>query len=97
MVNGNRIGDGLSCRYYGFGLYGAAWVPPSAAVKEDSATESETPASSNVNRHVVLAGGGGEGRHGNRNALLISSFDSQSNSLADQPVRFPISDLRAHT
>ncbi|CAH1443278.1 unnamed protein product [Lactuca virosa] len=36
--------------------------------------------------YVVFAGGGGEGRSGIPNALVISLFDSSSNSLSDQPV-----------
>ncbi|KAK9987748.1 hypothetical protein SO802_027987 [Lithocarpus litseifolius] len=36
--------------------------------------------------YVVSAGGGGEGRSGIPNAILISSFDSDANSLSDLPV-----------
>ncbi|KAG0449786.1 hypothetical protein HPP92_027233 [Vanilla planifolia] len=35
---------------------------------------------------VVLGGGGGEGRSGVPNAVLLSQFDVASNSLSDQPV-----------
>ncbi|KAL2233316.1 SEC12-like protein 2 [Sesamum indicum] len=86
MGKGNKSEDESSCQKYGVPLYGAAWVPPAAAVKEDSAAESETPASDTVNRHVVLAGGGGEGHSGIPNAILLSAFDFESNSLSDQPV-----------
>ncbi|XP_051148742.1 SEC12-like protein 2 [Andrographis paniculata] len=72
--------DELSCQKYGVPFYGAAWVPPSAAVKED---KSESPAAI---RHVVLAGGGGEGSSGIPNAFLVTAFDLESNSLSNPPV-----------
>ncbi|KAI3453126.1 hypothetical protein Pfo_009789 [Paulownia fortunei] len=86
MGKGDKNEEELICQKYGVPLYGAAWVPPAAPVKEDSAAESETPASYTMNRHVVLAGGGGEGHSGIPNALLLSTFDFESNSLSDQPV-----------
>ncbi|KAL3845802.1 hypothetical protein ACJIZ3_003205 [Penstemon smallii] len=64
-------------RKYGFPLFGAAWVPCSAAGESDSLV---------MNRLVVLAGGSGEGRTGIPNAVLLSTFDFQSDSLSDQPV-----------
>lgn len=86
--------DELSCQKYGVPLYGAAWVPFAASPKEDSAADSETPAAPAPVKHlVVLAGGGGEGHSGIPNALLLSAFDSESSSLSDQPVRFPIHNL----
>ncbi|GAA0160164.1 guanyl-nucleotide exchange factor [Lithospermum erythrorhizon] len=62
-----------SSKMYGVPLYGAAWIPSSAS-------------SAAMKSYVVLAGGGGEGRSGIPNALLVSEFDFPSNSLADQPV-----------
>ncbi|KAK6122347.1 hypothetical protein DH2020_043967 [Rehmannia glutinosa] len=83
MGKGDKNVEELGCKKYGVPLYGAAWVPPAAAaVKEENAAESEAA----VNRHVVLAGGGGEGHSGIPNALLLSTFDLESNSLSDQPV-----------
>lgn len=38
--------------------------------------------------YVVLAGGGGEGRSGIPNAIVLAQFDPASNSLSDQPVTF---------
>ncbi|KAG9158685.1 hypothetical protein Leryth_023115, partial [Lithospermum erythrorhizon] len=58
-------------------LYGAAWIPSSASASASSAA---------MKSYVVLAGGGGEGRSGIPNALLVSEFDFASNSLADEPV-----------
>ncbi|GFP86166.1 putative late blight resistance protein homolog r1a-6 [Phtheirospermum japonicum] len=46
----------------------------------------KNPVSHNLNRHVVLAGGGGEGHSGIQNAILLSAFDLDSNSLSDEPV-----------
>ncbi|KAI3466987.1 hypothetical protein Pfo_023650 [Paulownia fortunei] len=88
MGKSNRNDDESSCQKYGVPLYGAAWVPPAATatVKEDSSTELEPAASSAENCYVVLAGGGGEGRSGIPNALLLSTFNFEFNSLSDQPV-----------
>ncbi|KAH6762921.1 hypothetical protein C2S52_020354 [Perilla frutescens var. hirtella] len=79
MGKGKQNDDELSCQKYGVPLYGAAWVPSAAKAKEDSGVDS-------VKRLVVLAGGGGEGHSGIPNALLLSAFDLESNSLSDQPV-----------
>lgn len=79
MVNGNKNDDESSCKKYGVPLYGAAWAPLAA-------WGSDSTASSKVNGHVVLGGGGGEGRSGIPNALLVSAFDADSNFLSDQPV-----------
>ncbi|KZV33516.1 hypothetical protein F511_38332 [Dorcoceras hygrometricum] len=75
MVNG----DESSCQKYGVPLYGAAWAPLAV-------WDSDSIDTSKVKGHVVLAGGGGEGRSGIANALLVSAFDVDSNSLSDQPV-----------
>lgn len=49
----------------------------------------ETSPSSRKDRLLVsLGGGGGEGRSGIPNALVISEFDLASRSLSDQPVKF---------
>ncbi|WOH15566.1 hypothetical protein DCAR_0935108 [Daucus carota subsp. sativus] len=52
---------------------------------DDVAVE-ESPPSIKPTRHVVLSGGGGEGRIGIPNALLISQFDPNTKSLSDHPV-----------
>lgn len=52
----------------------------------DNNAADESPPSIKTTRHVVLAGGGGEGNIGIPNALLISQFDVNSNSLCDDPV-----------
>lgn len=66
--------DELSYQKYGVALFGATWVPPSTAVKEDRAMESETPASATVNRYVLVVGGGG----GHRRIPHLFVFDSNS-------------------
>ncbi|KAL8531849.1 hypothetical protein ACS0TY_008450 [Phlomoides rotata] len=85
MGRGNENQEELNSRKYGIPLYGAAWVPP-AAGKEDSVTDSDSPATATAKRLIVFAGGGGEGHSGIPNALLLSAFDLESNSLSDKPV-----------
>lgn len=85
MVNGNKNDDESSCKKYGVPLYGAAWAPLAAG-------DSDSTASSKMNGHVVLAGGGGEGRSGIPNALIVSAFDVDSNFLSDQPVSLSINE-----
>lgn len=94
MARGTENQEELNSRKYGIPLYGAAWVPP-AAGKEDVVADSESPGAA-AKRLVVFAGGGGEGHSGIPNALLLSAFDLESNSLSDEPVRFPINDSRVH-
>lgn len=83
---------------YGFPLYGAAWVPfdhirskfPSQNIKEDDQTKSneDSPPQGKIdsNNYVVFTGGGGEGRSGILNAIVVSHIDFASNSLSEQPV-----------
>ncbi|XP_022882083.1 SEC12-like protein 2 [Olea europaea var. sylvestris] len=91
MGKSDKNDDASNYKKYGVPLYGAAWVPPAASStiksgSEPSPVEPESAASSASNYHIVLAGGGGEGRSGIPNALLVSAFDFTSNSLSDQPV-----------
>lgn len=84
-----------SCKKYGVPIYGAAWVPPGAVRSapkpssegdgddKDAADKSSPIAAHN---YVVMAGGGGEGRSGIPNAILVARFDFDSNLLSDQPV-----------
>lgn len=51
---------------------------------------STLPESSAAQSYVVLAGGGGEGRSGIPNAVVVTRFDFASNSLSKQPVQFLI-------
>ncbi|GAB2296966.1 hypothetical protein Dimus_031070 [Dionaea muscipula] len=81
--------DSQNYQKYGVPLYGAAWVPHKA-IRSDLQPDNnsvghdgdESPASD----YLVLAGGGGEGRSGISNAVLIAGFDLASNSLSSSPV-----------
>uniref|UniRef100_A0A7N0UAR8 SEC12-like protein 2 n=1 Tax=Kalanchoe fedtschenkoi TaxID=63787 RepID=A0A7N0UAR8_KALFE len=89
--------DDRSHRKYGVPIYGASWLPSKVisnppppqldAPDEDGAASAESPPLSLDSTHyMVLSGGGGEGRTGIRNALLLAHFNSASNSLSDHPV-----------
>ncbi|KAI7754252.1 hypothetical protein M8C21_018011 [Ambrosia artemisiifolia] len=65
---------------YGVPFYGAAFVPRNAFGSEHKHEEEEE------DDYVLFCGGGGEGRSGIPNALVISSFDRASDTLDDQPV-----------
>ncbi|KMS99839.1 hypothetical protein BVRB_1g016910 [Beta vulgaris subsp. vulgaris] len=71
---------------YGVPLYGASWVPFNAIKSTDSTSDDVVGAGKSSPEFLVLAGGGGEGRSGIPNALLLSEFDSSANSLSSEPV-----------
>lgn len=75
---------------YGVPLYGAAWVPyhaiTSADPKSDDADIDAAKSPDTSLEILALAGGGGEGRSGIPNAILLTQFDSSTNSLSDEPV-----------
>ncbi|XP_047340662.1 SEC12-like protein 2 [Impatiens glandulifera] len=85
---------------YGVPIYGASWIPSSAiksvaTTKEDadnrdgedeSPTDGPSPSSISSEGYLIFSGGGGEGRSGIPNALLLTHFDSAANSLSDQPI-----------
>lgn len=85
-----------SFRKYGVPLYGAAWAPSTiindstqpSDQKQDAdevSREGSTPSSA-APKYLVFCGGGGEGRSGIPNALLLAEFDFASDSLSDTPV-----------
>ncbi|KAK3023545.1 hypothetical protein RJ639_044899, partial [Escallonia herrerae] len=77
----------MNCKKYGVPFYGASWVPPTVLRSDsDGAGASGEGPPIAAECYVVLAGGGGEGRSGIPNALLLSQFDPATNSLSDQPV-----------
>lgn len=96
------MAESQTLQKYGVPFYGAAWVPynqvrsklTSKQSKEDqdeSKDEAVDDKSEEINdaaahNYVALAGGGGEGRSGIPNAVLLAHFDFSSNSLSDQPV-----------
>ncbi|KNA07624.1 hypothetical protein SOVF_170150 [Spinacia oleracea] len=78
---------------YGVPLYGAAWVPSNATISTVSADHNPDDAvvdgeksSDNPSAFLALAGGGGEGRSGIPNAILLTEFDFSANSLSSKPV-----------
>nr|GFA61780.1 sec12-like protein 2 [Tanacetum cinerariifolium] len=75
-----------NCKKYGVPFYGVSFVPQNALKSSDTDVKKEDEqGSSNGTNYVIFSGGGGEGRSGILNALVISSFDSATNSLSDQP------------
>ncbi|RZC58186.1 hypothetical protein C5167_005485 [Papaver somniferum] len=91
-----------NCQKYGVPLYGAAWVPlrdlynkknhpqKQEEEKEEEKEEKKSePAEETINKKnswLVLSGGGGAGSSGIPNSLLLTQFDSSSNSLSETPV-----------
>lgn len=79
---------------YGVPFYAVAWIPDKAVQfiyksqeqqPEPDQTQSNDDFTSCGN-YVVLAGGGGEGRSGIPNAVVVARFDPSSNFLTDDPV-----------
>lgn len=74
---------------YGVPFYAVAWVL-SNYIRFDPKSEDERkedqPDRNDDRNYIVLAGGGGEGRSGIPNAVILSEFDLSSNSLSHQPV-----------
>ncbi|KAF8399000.1 hypothetical protein HHK36_014867 [Tetracentron sinense] len=80
---------------YGVPLYGASWVPlmknHDQKPKEEEPEElgdGSSPPSTTTQNFLVFAGGGGEGRSGIPNSILLAEFDFVSNSLSDHPFNF---------
>ncbi|KAJ4766556.1 SEC12-like protein 2 [Rhynchospora pubera] len=96
MARGRREIEPCS-KTYGFPIYCAGWVPfshiPTSSASQENENENEgddkgdSAASDASDKFLVaLGGGGGEGRSGVPNALVISGFDFPSRSLSDEPV-----------
>jgi len=54
----------------------------------DGEGSSSAPPASNQLHYLVFAGGGGEGRCGIPNEILLAEFDFSADSLSDHPVSF---------
>ncbi|KAL8225549.1 hypothetical protein R6Q57_018106 [Mikania cordata] len=86
MVKNSNGGDvGANYKKYGVPFYGASFVPRNAFRSSDTEPK-DGDDNEVVGDYLVFSGGGGEGRSGIPNALVISLFDPASNSLSDQPV-----------
>ncbi|KAI4357644.1 hypothetical protein L6164_001580 [Bauhinia variegata] len=99
MVNKN-IPDPPNFKKYGVPFYSVAWVPPAVIrlhqnpppdeVSGDDAKSDPPPEPEVVKQtgehYLAFAGGGGEGRSGIPNAVLLADFHVESNSLSDQAV-----------
>lgn len=86
-----------SFQKYGVPFYAVAWLPYKqircrnqqlqSQSDNDQDQDSTKVQEQEANQYyIVLAGGGGEGRSGIPNAILIAHFDLASNSLSPQPV-----------
>ncbi|KAL4580472.1 hypothetical protein LXL04_016666 [Taraxacum kok-saghyz] len=79
--------EGGNCKKYGVPFYGASFIPRNVIKSEDKDKDKDDVVSDDDgSKYVVFSGGGGEGRSGIPNALIISLFHSPSNSLSDEPV-----------
>jgi prolactin regulatory element-binding protein len=94
---GNKLVlDPPNLKKYGVPLYSVAWVPQTVLksiqnVTADDSSDAdhkslpETPPPDH-GKYLVFAGGGGQGRSGIPNSVLLAYFDVASDSLSDPPV-----------
>ena len=88
--------DTPNYKKYGLPLYGSAWVPSviindspqplDRKLEADEVSGEGSTLSPTSPTYLVFSGGGGEGRSGIPNSLLLAEFDYASNSLSDMPV-----------
>lgn len=93
---GDSSSSSSCCQKYGVPIYGAGWVPSQAIsfnnkpIADDDDEDNKKPITESTqprnDPYLVFCGGGGEGRSGIPNALLISQFNVASNSLSPNPV-----------
>jgi prolactin regulatory element-binding protein len=90
------VPDPPNLKKYGVPLYSVAWVPQTVLksiqnVTADDSSDAdhkslpETPPPDH-GKYLVFAGGGGQGRSGIPNSVLLAYFDVASDSLSDPPV-----------
>jgi prolactin regulatory element-binding protein len=90
------VPDPPNLKKYGVPLYSVAWVPQTVLksiqnVTADDSSDAdhkylpETPPPDD-GKYLVFAGGGGQGRSGIPNSVLLAYFDVASDSLSDTPV-----------
>lgn len=79
---------------YGLPLYAADWVwyklpdpdPDPDPSTSDEVSNAKSKSKSAQKSYIFLAGGGGEGRSGIPNAVLLVEFDFTDKSLSNRPV-----------
>lgn len=91
-----HVADPPHLKKYGVPFYSVAWVPQHILKSRQTVTADESSDADQKSipdtaeppggNYLVFAGGGGEGRSGIPNALLLAHFDVASDSLSDQPV-----------
>ncbi|CAN7079305.1 unnamed protein product [Brassica oleracea var. botrytis] len=90
-----REGEGgamANTQTYGFPIYAADWIPEETVRSKidkdkENSEDGIEPSSSLASRScIALAGGGGEGRSGIPNVIVICRVDLETNSLLEQPV-----------
>lgn len=91
-----HVADPPNLKKYGVPLYSVAWVPRNTLKSIQNVTADDSPDADSKSppetsplddeNYLVLAGGGGEGRSGIPNSIMLAHFDVASNSLSDQPV-----------
>ncbi|KAF9594929.1 hypothetical protein IFM89_035493 [Coptis chinensis] len=80
-----KNGEDSACsQKYGVPIYGAAWVPTNNIFDKQKPMENDEQDSELSSSWLVFCGGGGEGRSGIPNSLLLAQFDS--NSLSPNPM-----------
>ncbi|CAJ2678653.1 unnamed protein product [Trifolium pratense] len=90
------VPDPPNLKKYGVPLYSVAWVPKTVlksiqnVTADDSSDADHKPlpetAQPDEGKYLVFAGGGGQGRSGIPNSVLVAYFDVASVSLSDSPV-----------
>ncbi|MED6195311.1 hypothetical protein PIB30_036683, partial [Stylosanthes scabra] len=98
----SQISDPPNLKKYGVPFYSLAWLPHHVLRSRHNQTSDESSSADHTltptkepeppseelasGNYLVFAGGGGEGRSGIPNTVLLAHFDVASNSLSDQPV-----------